>query len=321
MRMRVGLHRGPTIEAEGDHWGTTVVVARRVCDIAQAHEILTTDVLVAAAGTDRALVRDLGPMALKGLAEEVAVCALQWDGAPETRSPASEPLRVELPESLRCGGAFVGRAAEIERLDALWQAAAAGKRRVPLLTGEPGIGKTSLVTELGRRVHARGAIVLHGRCDESISAAFQPIVEALRQLVGALSPARLRTQLGGWAPDLARLLPEVGDALIGAAPRSTSDPETDQLLMFQAVSQLLSTTARTTPILLLVEDLHWADAATVELVRHLAAQPPAALAIVATLREGELADDHPLGEHARRPLERLALARSRRARPRGAARG
>jgi class 3 adenylate cyclase len=307
MRMRVGLHRGPTIEAEGDHWGTTVVVARRVCDIAQAHEILTTDVLVAAAGTDRALVRDLGPMALKGLAEEVAVCALQWDGAPETRSPASEPLRVELPESLRRGGAFVGREAEIERLDSLWQAAAAGERRVLLLTGEPGIGKTSLVTELGRRVHARGAIVLHGRCDESISAAFQPIVEALRQLVGALSPARLRTQLGGWAPDLARLLPEVGDALIGAAPRSTSDPETDQLLMFQAVSQLLSTTARRTPILLLVEDLHWADAATVELVRHLAAQPPAALAIVATLREGELADDHPLGEHARRPLERLAL--------------
>ena len=306
--MRVGAHSGPTIEAEGDHWGTTVVVARRLCDLAQAHEILVTQALAGAANVERELFRDLGRMSLKGLAEPVGVCAMQWDGAPAERDARAEPVRVELHESLRRGAGFVGRERELERLRAWWRVASAGERRLLLVAGEPGIGKTCLVAELGRQVHASGAIVLYGRCDEGLSVAFGPVTEALRQLVAAMAPGRMRTQLGGWAPDLARL-PQIADALGGVAPRASSDPEADQHLMFQAVSQLLETTARGAPILLLVEDLQWADGATIALLRHVVAAAPAArIAVLATVREGELADDHPLARGAADAVDRLSLS-------------
>jgi class 3 adenylate cyclase len=309
MLMRVGLHRGPTIEAEGDHWGTTVVVARRLCDLAQPREILTTPACAAAAKAEPALVRDLGLMSLRGLAEPARVCAMQWDGAPPARAVVAETVRVELPEALRRASGFVGRVAELDDLRACWEAAAAGERRLLLVAGEPGIGKSSLVAELGRRVHASGAIVLYGRCDEGIAVPFQPVAEALRQLVAALPTPILRMQLGGWAPDLARLLPEIAGRLGGGAPRSSSDPDADQHLMVQAVSQLLATTARGAPILLVAEDLHWADAMTVALLRSLAgAQPAAPLAIVATVRDEELAAGHPLHPAAAEPVPRLSLA-------------
>ena len=304
--MRVGLHSGPTIESEGDHWGTTVVVARRLCDLAQPHEILSSAALAARASVDPGLVRDLGGMSLKGLADPVKVCAMQWDGAPPERDARAEPLHVVLPAAVRREAGFVGRARELARLEDWWRVAAASERRLALITGEPGIGKTSLLAELGRRVHASGAIVLYGRCDEGIAAPFQPVAEALRQLVAAIPAARLRTQLGGWAPDLARLLPQIAG---GAVPRSSSDAEADQHVMFQAVSQLLASTARATPVLLAVEDLHWADAATIALLRHVVSvSPPAALAVVATLRDAELAAGHPLVARPGEPIERLSLS-------------
>ena len=116
------------------------------------------------------------------------------------------------------------------------------------------------------------------------------MAEALRQLVAALTPARLRSQLGARVADLARLIPEVSREPAGAATRASSDPQNDQRLMFEAVSQLLATTARGTGILMVLEDLHWADVATVALLRHIVAAPaPAALAVVATVRDTERA--------------------------------
>ncbi len=306
LRLRIGIHCGPTIEAEDDHWGTTVVVARRLCDIAQAHEILTSEVLVERAGGGQR-ARGLGPVALRGLADPVAVCALQWDGAPRKPPRPAQPLHIELPPALRARGPVVGRERELATLEALVRGAAGSERSLLLVAGEPGIGKTTLVGELARRAHARGSVVLAGHCDEGFAAPFQPAAEALRQLVAALAPARLRAQLGGWAPDLARLLPELAHPPLGAVPRHSSDPDTDQHLMFQAVSHLLAASAREATVLLVLEDLHWADAATVALLRHVAAGPAAAIAIVATLRDGELEPGHPLREDAAQPLERVLL--------------
>ena len=295
LRMRVGLHCGPTIEREGDHRGTTVVVAHRLCDVAQPGEILATAAVIARAAPPRGSSRDLGDLTLKGLSEHVPVHAVQWARAPGSRLAEREPLGIELAEDLRRAGGIVGRHREVERLSALWSAAAAGRRQLLIVAGEPGIGKTSLVAELARVVQASGAVVLYGRCDEGFATPLQPVAEALRQLVAALTPTRLRSQLGGRVADLARLLPELSRGPAGAAPRSSSDPQNDQRLMFEAVSQLLATTARGTAVLVVLEDLHWADAATVALLRHIvAAQAPAALAVVATVRDAELAADHPL---------------------------
>jgi class 3 adenylate cyclase len=285
--MRVGLHHGPAIPAEGDYWGTTVVIARRLCDMAQPHEILTTERFVARSGADHGLVRKLGGMTLRGLADEVAVCAIQWHGAPDRRTDDVEPPQIELAEDLRRGGVFVGRERQLEQLEELWRAAAAGERRMALVAGPAGVGKTSLLAQLARQAHGAGALVLHGRCDEGIATPFQPIAEAVGRLVVALPSARLRAQLGGWAADLARLLPVLAE-LVGAVARESSDPQSDQRAMFEAVSQLLATTARSAPVLVLVEDLQWADAGTIALLRHvISAQPAAAVAVVATVREGQ----------------------------------
>jgi len=285
--MRVGLHHGPAIADEGDYWGTTVVIARRLCDMAQAHEILATDGFVSRSGAHDGLSRMLGSMMLRGLADEVAVCAIQWHGAPQGRSEDLEAPRIELAEDLRRAGVFVGRERELGQLEDLWNAAAGGQRRMALVAGPAGVGKTSVLAQLARRVHAGDAIVLYGRCDEGIATPFQPIAEAVGQLVVAVPAARLRAQLGGWAPDLARLLPEVGE-LLGAVPRVSSDPESDQRSMFEAVSQLLAGTARSAPVLVLIEDLHWADAGTIALLRHvIMGKPPVAVAVIATVRDGQ----------------------------------
>jgi class 3 adenylate cyclase len=193
LRMRVGLHCGPTIEREGDHRGTTVVVAHRLCDVAQPGEILATAAVIARAARGRGSSRDLGDLTLKGLSEPVPVHAVQWARAPDSRLAEREPLGVELAEDLRRAGGIVGRHREVERLCTLWRASAAGRRQLVVVAGEPGIGKTSLVAELARVVHASGAIVLYGRCDEGFATPLQPVAEALRHIVTAPTRPRSRS--------------------------------------------------------------------------------------------------------------------------------
>lgn len=311
LRMRVGLHTGQTIQDEGDHWGTVVVVARRLCDAAQAQEILTSEAVVDLAGREEGRFRSIGSVALRGLQEPVPAYAVQWAGAPDPDAREREPVAVPLPPALRQNrvDALVGREPEMKQLLDLWEHTNAGNRSALLVAGEPGIGKTSLVAELADLAHGDRAIVLWGRCDEGLALPFQAFVEALRPLVSATGASRLRASLGGRAPDLGRLLPEVAEELLGGPPRASAEPETDQHLMFEAVSQLLSATSRSAPVLLVLDDLQWADAGTISMLLHLASSSqPAKLAIIGTLRDGELGPGHGLQPASSPTFERLRLA-------------
>src|SRR5205807_10232290 len=113
------------------------------------------------------------------------------------------------------GRIFVGRDDEVARLEQLWKEAAAGERRVALIAGEPGVGKTRLAAELAGRAHAEGAVVLAGRCDEGLGVPYQPFVEALRHFVDHLPRNQLRNRLGRHAGELARLVPELADLVPG----------------------------------------------------------------------------------------------------------
>jgi len=134
--------------------------------------------------------------------------------------PALDVPRLPLPVALAPVDEmrFVGREAELGAIGEAWRAARAGARRVILIAGEPGIGKTSLVGELARRAEADGAVVLYGRCDEDVGFAFQPFVEALRAYVSACPPALLREQAGRGAPELTRVLPELSELLGDVTP-------------------------------------------------------------------------------------------------------
>ena len=235
--------------------------------------------------------------------------------APRPRA-AQQPVAPPLPAVLAAGarGPFVGRDASLRRLSDVLDEAAAGGRRLLLLSGEPGLGKTRLATEFAHRAHARGATVLYGRCDEGALLAQQPFAEALRHYVCTCPRHELASRMQRVSGELRRIVPELGERMPELPEPLTTDPEGARLRLFEAVAALLASAAADTPLVLVLDDLHWADSATMLLVKYLARDArPARLMIVGTYRETELDAGSPLRAVAaelgrERLLEHHALA-------------
>ena len=185
---------------------------------------------------------------------------------------------------------LAGRTAEVGRLTATWVAAADGQPALLLVAGEGGIGKTRLAAELALIVEATGGRVLTARCYTGERSLFlQPLVDALDSTLTALPAARLRTLVGPRAPALTGLWPELADELGTAVEHGT--PEIEVRRAFEAVTAVLRGLAADRPTLLLLDDLHQASLATVELLHYLARHAaPARLLVLATLRTDEGAD-------------------------------
>jgi transcriptional regulator with XRE-family HTH domain/tetratricopeptide (TPR) repeat protein len=156
--------------------------------------------------------------------------------------------------------AFVGRSEELDTLARSWTE----RRRLTLVVGEPGVGKTRLVSEFAQRVHDDGAAVAWGRCNEAPLGPYMPFVEILRQLIGPQHATNLSIPTRG---ELSRLLPELADPTVPAGAPSRAEAGTEQRLLFEAVAEAIASRA---PVLVVVDDLHWADDATLTLLRYLA---------------------------------------------------
>jgi predicted ATPase/DNA-binding SARP family transcriptional activator len=208
---------------------------------------------------------------------------------------------------------FVGRTADLEALRGVYAQVVGGSRRLVLLCGEPGIGKTRLAAQFARRAHDDGAIVLHGRCDEEALLAQQPFVEALRHYVCACPPWELADRLQVISGELRRIVPELADRIPDLPEPLAGDPDGARSRLFEAVGSLLCKAAQNTPVVLVLDDLHWADKATLLLLKYVTRYPrQARLMVLGTYRETELDVDHPLcatlAELGReRLLERRAL--------------
>jgi DNA-binding CsgD family transcriptional regulator/tetratricopeptide (TPR) repeat protein len=205
---------------------------------------------------------------------------------------------------------FVGRAEELARLDA---ALASAEPRTLLVGGEAGIGKTRLLGEFTTRAQAAGARVLTGAClhvGEGVLA-YAPISQALRQLVRGLDPATLERVVGAGRAELARLVPDLG--AVPAAEQAASGLARERL--FEGLLGVVERLATDRPLVVAVEDLHWADRSTLDLLSYLVANLAEAQAVlVATYRSDELGRRHPLravlaelDRHA--TVERLELGR------------
>ena len=182
---------------------------------------------------------------------------------------------------------FVGRTAELDRLRALMPLADGEGRHVVLLGGEPGSGKSRLVRELAGEAAREGVCVLYGACDAVVRTPYGPFVEALDQLARTLEPAELRAALGSGGGELSRLLPDL-DARVGRLPAAVkADPDTERHRLHSAVTELLAGAASTRPALLVLEDVHWADAPTLLLLRHLARTGSMRVLLLATFRDTE----------------------------------
>ena len=249
---------------------------------------------VAAYETFRAaLRRDLGmaPSAeTRALADELR----------SDRPAAADARPLPLPDPLSRvdGGPLVGRGEHLAALRAAWERARAGAAAVVVLAGEAGSGKTRLLAELAGEVRDSGATVLAGRCTDDGVVPFAPFTEALRPYAAADSGT-----LPEWVTaELARLLPELGPA---PGPPG-GDAMAARHRLFEAVAASVGHAARSRPVLLVVEDLHWADEPTLQLLGHVVRSVGwAPLLVVGSLRDE---GDALLGDLQRaRPPERLVL--------------
>lgn len=190
---------------------------------------------------------------------------------------------------------FVGRSRELDQLEGIGSDVHE-RRALVLVGGEPGVGKSALAAAFAHTVLEKGGEVLVGRCFEDSGIPYQPFVEGLSQYVDRADPDVLHCYVEDHGGDLSRLLPRFADRFPMAAPRSSSDAEAERYLMFASVANLLESAVPHKPLLFVLEDLHWADPATLQLLRHVIGhvhQP--ALTILATFRSNEVAVESPLG--------------------------
>jgi len=175
--------------------------------------------------------------------------------------------------------------------------AASEGRRIALVAGEAGSGKSRLVREFAQEAAAGGALVLYGACDAVVRTPYGPFAEALDLLVRAAEPAELRADLGPGGGELRRLLPDLL-ARVGELPEPVhADQDTERHRLHVAVVELLVATGRRAPVLLVLEDGHWADHSTLLLLRHLGrAAADARLLMVATFRDTEADVPQELGD-------------------------
>jgi predicted ATPase len=174
-----------------------------------------------------------------------------------------------------------------------------------MLVGEPGIGKTRTALELATYARLRGAQVLWGRCYEGEGAPpYWLWVQAVRSYVRDRDAARLRAELGAGAAEIAEVVPDVRQRLadLGPAP-VVEDPRQARFRLFDSLTAFLKSAARTQPLVLVLDDLHWADEGSLRLLEFLAHELAGErLLVVGTYRDVELSRRHPLSQNPRRAL-------------------
>lgn len=243
---------------------------------------------------------------------------LEWRpaNAPVTRPPPP-PRRSEDGPVFPARTPYVGREAERAELAHRLDQACKGHGSVVLIGGEAGVGKTRLTEEAGTDATAAGAHVLVGRCYEIEGAPpYVPFVEILDQaLTDAPSPEAFQTLLGDDAPEAAKLLPRLRRLFPNIPPPLDLPPGQERYFLFNSLREVLSRASAERPLFLVLDDLHWADEATLLLVEHLAERiSRLAIVVVGTYRDTEVTPDHRLARSLedllrRRQAERITLKR------------
>jgi DNA-binding winged helix-turn-helix (wHTH) protein len=232
----------------------------------------------------------------------------------ELREPPGEAAHPPPAAGAAAGSPFVGREHAMERLRLGLDMALAGRGRLLLLVGEPGIGKTRTADEFAEAARGRGARTLCGRCYEGEGApAFWPWIRLLRECVRAADRATLIADMGPGAVEIAALLPELRERLGELPELRAGDDDQARFRLFDSVTTFLRRTSARRPLVLVLDDLHWADEASLQLLRFLAMElADARLLVIGTYRDVEVHRGRPLAEVlgalAREPAcERVAL--------------
>jgi class 3 adenylate cyclase/tetratricopeptide (TPR) repeat protein len=336
LRAGIGLDAGEAIPLEGGYRGAALNRAARLCSLAAAGEVLVTDGVVHLAGRlDGVEYVERGEVQLKGFATPVKVMEVRLSERPSPPGPLSRgtgegetarsetlpsPFEGEGPgvRGLPIGGflgslpsgVLVGREAELKRALAAVDEVSRGHGQVVLLAGEPGAGKTRLGQEVTLQLRDRDFLVAAGRCYEAEqSVPYYPFLDALTD-VYRLSPPDLQAAVPRRWPYLGAILRDE----IGVPEVAGGAGEDERQWVLRAVTGFLEAVAQWVPVALLLDDLHWADSASLALVLHIARHTRSArVLILGTYRDVEVGRQQPgqggLGlESALREIQREGLA-------------
>ena len=183
---------------------------------------------------------------------------------------------------------LIGRTEQVAAMRQLLARAREGTGRVALIVGEAGVGKSRLLRAMTEEARSVGFFVLHGACFEAErSIPYAPLLDLVRLFASTASPAVVAHVLAPAATELVAIFPELRPLLPDATPSATVDPESDRRRLFHALAQTIALVARTQPVMLAFEDVHWSDDATLELVFHLARSQAANRVVIALTYRGE----------------------------------
>lgn len=293
LSVRIGVALGDADHEGEDYFGPPVVEASRLCAKAQGGQILCGEMVrMMAGGRGDHSFDGVGELELKGLPEPVRAFEVVWEPLGAAAAVPLPPLLRGLPPV-----GYVGRLRERELLRGLLERVAEGGCRLALISGEPGIGKTRLATLAALEAHGDGANVLYGRCEEELVVPYGPWVEALRHCVLESYDEALRVHVERHGGELCRLLPELARRIPGLPAPTQTDPESERYLLFGAVDGLMAQLAERERLVVVLDDLHWADKGSLLLLRHLVGQGDLErVLLLATYRASDITRRHPLSD-------------------------
>jgi DNA-binding CsgD family transcriptional regulator/class 3 adenylate cyclase/tetratricopeptide (TPR) repeat protein len=283
----VGAAAGDVTWTDDRCSGLPVVVAARLRAAAGHGQILISNVVRLLAG-DRAAgsYERFGVLDVEGQPEPVDTYTVGWiaDPADHVLADTAAPPPFPLALSVVAGHPLVGRDDALAALRSCWDDVRAGPGRLVMIGGEAGAGKTRLAAELAAELHASGACVLYGGCDAELALPYQPWVHAVDQLIAARLSENVDERASVLAP-LANLL-GTADRLPVESRRASLDAGAERYRTYRAFGSVLAEGSTRWPLLVVLDDLHWAGTQTLALLRHLARSGlPAGVLLVGTFRD------------------------------------
>jgi tetratricopeptide (TPR) repeat protein len=282
VQLRVGVSSGDMVQDGADWHGMAATEASRLCaEAAPGSVLVSATTAVLARGRTPYELHSLGERRLRGFDIPIEVCEVT--PPPDDGVPAALAAAVPLQ--------MVGRTPELGAGDQLLESLVAGTSRSLLVVGEAGVGKSSVAGAIGQAAAALGFVVLYGHCDEGPRAPYQPVIEAFGSWLAACPDAALARVIGESAPELMRLWPDLARRIPGTAPPPDAEPETQRWRLFDAVATFAAGIASEPGLLVVIDDLHWSEPATVALLRHLCDANLAHVGVLATARDGDADGD------------------------------
>jgi class 3 adenylate cyclase/tetratricopeptide (TPR) repeat protein len=319
IRVRMALHTGEAELREGNYRGVAVNRCARLRAVAYGGQTLlsqTTADLVRQSLPPGATLLDLGTHRLKDLAHPERVFQLCHPelpiSFPPIRSLGGPGTTVTLVgETSR----FIGREEEMKELLTAFEEALLGQTRLVLLAGEAGIGKSRTAVELASHAQLRDLHVLWGRCYQREGApAYWPWVQVIRAYLHQRDPEALAAEMGTGAGDIMQIMPELEEWLGQVAPPPPLAPDAARFRLFDSFAAFFQRASLSQPLVVVLDDLHWADKPSLLLLEFLAHQlRESRILLLCTYRDGEQRHLHllsgTLGDVVRQPITRRMVLR------------